>query len=85
MRDEFFFLESRKRKVEHSDSDDDDDFYDRTGAVERKRIEKSAVQQNNALSYAELVRESFAILEQQTFFFFSNFLRWNKKLKLLRN
>lgn len=53
-----FFLESRKRKVEHSDSDGDDDFYDRTGAVERKRIEKSATQQNNALSYAELVRKS---------------------------
>lgn len=52
-----FPLESRKRKVENSDSDGDDEFYDRTGAVERKRTEKSASQQNNALSYAELVRK----------------------------
>lgn len=52
-----FSSESRKRKVEHSDSDGDDDFYDRTGAVERKRTEKSATQQNNALSYAELVKK----------------------------
>lgn len=52
--------ESRKRKVEHSDSDGDDEFFDRTGEVERKRIEKEAVQQTQALSHDELVSGNVA-------------------------
>ncbi|KAJ6634434.1 Kanadaptin, partial [Pseudolycoriella hygida] len=47
--------ESRKRKIEHSDSDGDDDFYDRTGDVERKKQEREAANQNKTLSYHELV------------------------------
>lgn len=55
--------ESRKRKVErHSDSDGDDDFYDRTGDVERKKLEREATgNQQNALSYDELVRDKLSI------------------------
>lgn len=49
--------ESRKRKIErHSDSDGDDEFYDRTGDVERKKQQREAGHQSNALSYNELVR-----------------------------
>lgn len=49
--------ESRKRKIEHhSDSDGDDEFYDRTGDVERKKQQREAGNQSNALTYNELVR-----------------------------
>lgn len=60
-----FRPESRKRKVEHSDSDGDDDFYDRTGAVERKREEKDAVQQTKAFTYAELLDQERELLAKQ--------------------
>lgn len=50
------FLESRKRKVEHTDSDGDDEFFDRTGEVERKRIDKEG-QQTQTFSYGELVSD----------------------------
>lgn len=45
--------------MEHSDSDGDDEFYDRTGDVQRKRIEKNVGQEEEAaLTYDELVQYS---------------------------
>lgn len=55
--------EPRKRKIENSDSDDDDDFYDRTGAVERKRQLKAANSQTNALSYTELLEQEQELID----------------------
>lgn len=58
-----FCSESRKRKVEQSDSDGDDEFFDRTGEVERKRHEKESVEQTTqALSYDELVMANRGIV-----------------------
>lgn len=47
--------ESRKRKVHSSDDDDDDEFYDRTYQAQEKRERKTAVENDKALSYEELV------------------------------
>lgn len=47
--------ESRKRKVVSSDEEDDDEFYDRTYQAQEKRTRKTAVENNAALSYDQLV------------------------------
>lgn len=70
--------ESRKRKVERrSDSDDDDEFYDRTGDVERKKQEREAGNQRNALSYSELVRKEKKNHQSALTHLFENF-SWTK-------
>lgn len=56
--------EPRRRKIEASDSDDDDEFYDRTGDVERKRQQKAANAQTNALSHDELLEQERALIEK---------------------
>ncbi|KAG4077848.1 hypothetical protein HA402_013782 [Bradysia odoriphaga] len=76
--------ESRKRKIEHhSDSDGDDEFYDRTGDVERKKQQREAGNQRNALSYNELLEQEQQLLQNlgEINTKIDNYKKLEKKLK----